>query len=187
MKNILVLGATGKCGKKIIEKLLNIEDYNVTAFSLTCSKTFENTDNLFVFDANAMNTMYLNAAIKNQDVIICSLKTKDIFLITEKLINLVNPNQRLIFLASTNNVSDKKYLQEEKRAISLLELSSLNYTIIRTSDIIDGSVDNCNIFYNCEDVDMNLTNMASVLKVVDDIISDSNKFLKNDITLVRKV
>jgi hypothetical protein len=131
--------------------------------------------------------MYLNAALKYQDLIICAIRSKDIFHITEKIINLIGKDQRLIFLASTNNVSDKKFLQEEKRALSILEKSSLNYTIIRTSDIIDGSVDNCNIFYDCEDIDLNLTNMASVLKVIDDIIIDSNIFLKKDITLVRKV
>ena len=156
--NILVTGATGFLGKRLVSTLIK-ENYKVKVLLRENRKMPFSHKNLECFDCNVHNTMHLKEACKNSDIIIhlaavVNAKNKEEYIKvnvsgTINLINCanINPPMQFIFISSVNVLNGNNYYALSKKEAEREVINSgLNYTILRPT-MLYGPGDNKNIGY----------------------------------------
>lgn len=156
--NILVTGATGFLGKRLVAALLK-KNYKVKVSLRENRKMPFSHENLESFDCDLQDTMHLKEVCKNIDIIIhlaavINARNKEEYIKvnvsgTINLINCVNnnPPKQFIFISSVNVLNGSSYYAlSKKEAEREVMKSGLNYTIIRPT-MLYGPGDVKNIGY----------------------------------------
>ena len=160
---IIVFGATGGTGKKLVEQALE-QNHQVTAFVRSPEKMdLQNQSNLKIFKGDVLNLNQVVKAVENQEVVFCNLGTPasdKSELRTAGTNNIVKAMQannvkRMICQTSLGFGDSKevlpwhmKYLivpfilkhafKDHEQQERVIEKSELNWTIVRPGNMTNG-------------------------------------------------
>lgn len=154
MKHILLLGATGTLGTELTKKLIREDKYRLTLFSRHASRVYTDSGNISVIDGDALSITDLEKAIRGIDIVYCAISGNDLPQIAENLVSVMRKAgvSRLLFMGAVgiyNEIPDeidgKDNLDNEpaqipnRKAVDIIESSSLNYTILRPGYLREGA------------------------------------------------
>ena len=152
MKKVLVLGAGGQIARWVIEMLANREDIKLTLFLRHAKKLKSPPKNSEVVQGDVLHKNQLNAVIAGQDIVYANLTGTDIDRQAKAIVEAMGAAgvKRLIFVASLgiydevpgkfgewNRRQIGAYLPPFRRAADAIEVSALDYTILRPAWLTD--------------------------------------------------
>lgn len=153
MKKVLVLGAGGQIARWVIEMLENTHSVELTLFLRHPKRlTGDAPKNSKIVQGDVLNKEQLNQAMVGQDIVYANLTGDDIDLQAKDIVQAMNTAvvQRLVFVASLgiydevpgkfgewNRREIGAYLPPFRRAADAIEVSSLDYTILRPAWLTD--------------------------------------------------
>lgn len=150
--NILVLGATGRVGKKIVQKGLD-HQYSVTAFVRNPEKLGLHSSYLTIFQGDVLNQNDVNMALGKADIVISALSTdkkntlsrsmshliqamemnkliKIITIGTAGILNSRSQDGLYRFQTSESRRKSTTAAEDHLKAYQLLQQSNLEWTIV---------------------------------------------------------
>lgn len=201
MKNVLVLGATGLFGKAFVKELEKIGKYKITTFSRHATKIYEANSLIIPFDGDALNYEKLLNAMKNIDVVYYAISGSDLSKITKNIIKAMNEMNlsRLIFMGAIgiyneipvelddeDNVKNNPEQIPNLEAVTLVENSNLNYTVLRPGYLIDGKKDDFVITMKGEMTTGYESTIPSVINIAIKLINDNSLYSRQSIGITKK-
>ena len=204
---IIVFGATGSVGEKIVNQALE-KGYSVTAFVRNPEKlTSKNHPNLNIFQGDVLNLADVKEAVKNQDVVLCALGDGKIGKIraegTKQIITALKDSTTNRFICQStigagNSYTNlnfiwkyvmfgfllKKVLPDHNLQEKYIMESDLDYTIVRPSALTDGEI-STNYQENFDETIKKLSLKISRSDVANFMIQqiDSKKYLKKAVSI----
>lgn len=153
MKNVLILGASGKIAL-LVEKMLDTQkDIHQTLYLRHLSKLPDKNQALGqVILGDVMDTKLLTRAMEHQDLVYANLAGKNIFQQAQNVITSMQQQVRRLVWISTLGIYNEvpgdfgkwnskmlgsSYLSNYKKAAASIEASNLDYTIIRPACLQD--------------------------------------------------
>ena len=152
MKKVLVLGAGGQIARWVIEMLANRQDVKLTLFLRQANKLESPPKNSQVVQGDVLHKNQLNPVIAGQDIVYANLTGSDIDRQAKAIVEAMGAAgvRRLIFVASLgiydevpgkfgewNRRQIGAYLPPFRRAADAIEVSALDYTILRPAWLTD--------------------------------------------------
>jgi uncharacterized protein YbjT (DUF2867 family) len=135
MKNVIVLGASGNIAKHVVDILVKKDDINLTLFLRNKSR-LRNYDisKCRVVEGNVLDLKQLKDAVAGQDIIYANL-AGDLEAMAKNIVKAMDETgvKKLIFISSIGiyDVPLKPVLKPYRKAADVIELSDLEYTILR--------------------------------------------------------
>ena len=135
MKNVIVLGASGNIAKHVIDILVKKDDINLTLFLRNKSR-LRNYDisKCRVVEGNVLDLKPLKDAVAGQDIIYANL-AGDLEAMAKNIVKAMEETgvKKIIFISSIGiyDVPLKPVLKPYRKAADVIELSDLEYTILR--------------------------------------------------------
>jgi len=161
VKNILVFGATGRTGIKMVAQGLE-QGHHITAFVRNPAKLQLNDKNLSFITGNVLDSTDVENSIKGQDIVIVMLanKTSEAIkqsntIISEATKNIIsgmkNHNVKRLLFVSSFGLNKKIFLPEKlfikivlknifadiPKQEDLIKQSGLDWTIVRPARLVD--------------------------------------------------
>ena len=196
--NILIFGASGKTGRKLITQGLR-KGHNITAFVRNPASLKLWDDNLRIIKGDALNLNDVDSAITGQDVVISALGNRTSQTIWKSNKNISNALNNIILGMNNHKVKrllsitsfgvNKKIFPLEKLYIKvilwklfadipkqeeLIKKSNLNWTILRPARLVD--TNKTGQYKTGEDLSIGLFSKISRADVADFLI----KNIQND-------
>ena len=156
MKNVLLLGAAGTAGSALTKKLLSDTDCHLTLFARHAKDMYADTDRIAVVNGDAENIEALKAVMPGQDVIYCAISGDALPKIAENIVAAMTEAgiKRLIFMGAVgiyneipdeidgeDNLDSEPAQIPNRKAVDVVEASSLNYTVLRPGYLGEGDED----------------------------------------------
>ena len=135
MKNVIVLGASGNIAKHVVDILVKKDDINLTLFLRNKSR-LRNYDisKCRVVEGNVLDLNQLKEAITGQDIVYANL-SGDLAAMAKNIVKAMEETgvKKIIFISSIGiyDVPLKPVLKPYRKAADVIELSDLEYTILR--------------------------------------------------------
>ena len=135
MKNVIVLGASGNIAKHVVNILVKKDDINLTLFLRNKSR-LRNYDisKCRVVEGNVLDLKQLKDAVAGQDIIYANL-AGDLEAMAKNIVKAMEETgvKKIIFISSIGiyDVPLKPVLKPYRKAADVIELSDLEYTILR--------------------------------------------------------
>lgn len=152
-KDVLVLGASGRIARCVIEMLSNVPEVNLTLYLRDTKKLDDyTTTQLQVVEGDVLDTEKLNSAVVGQDIVYANLTGDDIDQQAKCVIAAMKAvgAKRLVFVTSLgiydevpgkfgewNRREIGAYLPPFRRAADAIEESGLDYTVLRPAWLTD--------------------------------------------------
>lgn len=201
MTNVLIIGATSSIGQAAAKYLLNKTDDNITLMARYTNLLSVDDKRERVFQGDIIDEGVLEQALDGTDVVVLDLNENQETM-AQKVINAMNKMgvDRLIFITSmgisnevpvtpgaSGDLTEDSILQPYQEAVSAVESSDLNYTIVRPSNLDDGSdVDNYVITHNGEPFKENHVSRQSVADLIVRLTKDKKLGSHDDLAVSRK-
>lgn len=156
MKNVLLLGATGTAGRALTKKLLSETDCHLTLFARHAREMYADTDHVSVINGDAEAAAELKAVMPGQDVVYCAISGDALPQIAENIVVSMTESgvNRLIFMGAVgiyneipdeidgeDNLDNEPAQIPNRKAVDVVEASSLNYTVLRPGYLGEGDAD----------------------------------------------
>jgi len=163
-KRIVIFGATGATGQKVVEQAL-AQDYQVSGFVRNPSKMQIKDKDLELMQGDVLNFEHVSSAVKGQDAVVCCLgmpASDKSTLRADGTANIIKAMkkhgvQRLICQTSLGFADSKKILpwhmkylivpfilknafRDHELQESKIEASNLDWTIVRPGNMTNGSI-----------------------------------------------
>lgn len=202
MKNILLLGATGKTGSALTEKLLATPDYYVTLFARNTTGIQTDVPNVTVISGDAAIVDDLKVAMEGQDIVYCAISGEQLPTVAENLVNVMAQCgvKRLIFMGAVgiyNEIPDKIGAQynvdneppqvPNRQAVDVIEASDLAYTILRPGFLQEGDENDFVITVKGEPAKGYITTLPSVIKLAMQLIQDENLYVQESVSITKNM
>lgn len=202
MKNILLLGATGKTGSALAEKLLATPDYHVTLFARNTTGIQTDVPNVTVISGDAAIVYDLKAAMEGQDIVYCAISGEQLPTVAENLVNVMAQCgvKRLIFMGAVgiyNEIPDKIGAQynvnneppqvPNRQAVDVIEASDHAYTILRPGFLQEGDENDFVITIKGEPAKGYITTLPSVIKLAMQLIQDENLYIQESVSITKNM
>lgn len=196
MKNILIIGASGSLGKRLIDQLLN-KNIHLTLLSRHAESIDINNSNVDKINANIMSTD-IEKYFKNQDAVFVAL-SGDLPAMVSKIITSMDKQNvsKLVFIASMGiyneipksigtegNLINNPFLQNYREAADLIEDSDLNYTIMRPGWFDNGN-DNFEITNKDEPFGGHNVSRTAIVKYAENLLLNTTLNSKQSIGINR--
>ena len=200
MKNILLLGATGTAGSAITEKLLSDTDYHVTLFARHAGDVFSDSPRTTIMNGDAENIEDLKKAIQGQNVVYCAISGEALPQITKNIVAVMSEcdTKRLIFMGAVgiyneipdeidgeDNLDNEPAQLPNRQAVDIVEVSDLNYTIIRPGYLKEGEENDFVLSVKGEPAKGYITTIPSLTKLAVQLILDENLYVKESVSITR--
>ena len=196
MMNIAILGATGKFGRPFTAKLLAKPEYHLTLLSKSAGNSYEDSYRITAVNIDATNIKDLKKVLDNQDIVFCAVSGVDQPAIARNLVE-INP-KRIIYmtvvgiyneLAEDNggeyNVENEPEQIPNRNAVSLIEKSDVDYTILRCGYLIYGKEDDYVITKKGQTPKGYVSTSKSVEKIALEIIENPELYSRESISITR--
>jgi uncharacterized protein YbjT (DUF2867 family) len=150
MTKVIIIGANGNIAKHVIDILVKKEHLLLTLFLRNSSKLRkENILNCHIIEGSVMDYKKLKDAIKGQDIVYVNL-AGDLETMLKNVVRTMKEAdvKRIIFISSIGiyDVPLRPVLQPYRKAADVVEVSGLDYTILRPT-----------WFTNADEVDYEIT------------------------------
>ncbi|WBU53375.1 NAD(P)H-binding protein [Paracoccus sp. SCSIO 75233] len=152
MSNILILGASGKIARHVVEALAGQGAHQATLFLRNASKLAGlDTSGMVVIEGDVTDEQRLTQAMQGQDIVYANL-TGEVDVMARTILPVMQASgvKRLIFVTSIgildevpgafgewNRQAIGPYLPPFRRASDMIEASDLEYTILRPAWLTD--------------------------------------------------
>ena len=199
MKRVLILGATGTLGKALVDELLKTENH-LTLFSRHAKSIYTDTTKITAINGNALSLSDLRGAIKGIDVVFCAISGEALPKVATNLTFVMNESgiSRLLFMGAVgiyNEIPDeiggKDNLENEpaqipnREAVDIIEMSNLNYTILRPGYLHMGERGDYVLTAKEEPAKGNTTTISSLVDFAIQLIQNEKLFSRENISITR--
>lgn len=196
MRNVLIIGATGRLGRAATQTLLTETDDHITLFARSAA-------NLRVTDparerviaGDVMNARDLAAALAGQDTVFAAL-SGDLGTYATKLVAAMERQRvaRLVFITSMGiyneipasvgggNLNTNPILRPYRAAADVIEASSLAYTIIRPGWFTPGPV-NYEITHKGEPFGGHNVSIRSIADLVKRLVDNDQLYRQDSVVI----
>jgi uncharacterized protein YbjT (DUF2867 family) len=185
MKSVIILGASGNIAKHVIDILVKKDDINLTLF-LRNARRLRNNDvsQCRIVEGNVLDFNQLKEAIIGQDIVYANL-SGDLEAMAKNIVKAMDETgvKKLIFISSIGiyGVPLKPVLKPYRKAADVIELSDLEYTILRPT-----------WFTNTDEVDYETTrkgepekgsviSLKSLATLITKIIESPDKYIRENL------
>lgn len=193
---IALLGATGKFGRKFTAKLLTNPNNKLTLLSKSAGDIFGENPWIEAKNIDATNLKDLKSSLKDMDIVYCAISGTDQPDIAKNLV-AIKP-KRLIWMSVVGiynelekgngdefNVDNEEEQIPNRDAVTIIEDSDLDYTILRAGYLISGDEDEYVITEKGETAKGYVSNMESVERVALEIIANPELYLHKSISVTK--
>lgn len=192
VKNILILGATGKLGSALTKEIIKTKDWKVTQFLRTGTNKIIESDNITVLTGDAIAT----DIFEDYDVVVCTVSGDKL---PQVAANLVKYDvKRLLFTGAVgiyneiidevdgkDNVKNNPHQVPNRDAVEIIENSKINYTILRPGYLRDGSMDDYQIMLKGEKVNWYKTSLPALVNLMIKIIEE-DLYSRESVAITKK-
>ena len=183
MKNILILGATGRIGKLLVP-LFNKEEHKITVYVRDAKKIGE-SKNVNMIEGNVLDETALTESMKGQDIVIAVL-SGDLFTYANNIVSALKKNavKRIIWVTGmgihhevpgeVGKLLDDlcRQMPEYVQAADAIAESGTPYTLIRAAHLTDGHNEQYYIQHEGEELHANSVDRIAVAHLIYDLIAN---------------
>lgn len=200
MKNVLLLGATGTAGRAITKKLLSETNCCLTLFARHAREMYTDTNRVSVIDGDAKTVAELKAVMPGQDVVYCAISGDALPQIAENTIAAMTESgvNRLIFMGAVgiyneipdeidgeDNLDNEPAQIPNRKAVDVVEASSLNYTMLRPGYLKDGGADDFILTMKGEAAKGYTTPIPALVKFAVQLIENDTLYSRESISITQ--
>ena len=201
MKNVLLLGATGTAGSALTKKLLSDTDCHLTLFARHARDMYADNDRIAVVNGDAENLEALKAIMPGHDVVYCAISGNALPKVAENIVAVMTEVgvKRLIFMGAVgiyNEIPDEidgdDNLDKEpaqipnRKAVDVVEASSLNYTVLRPGYLGEGDEDDYILTVKGEAAKGYTTPIPALVKFAVQLIMDDLLYSRESVSITRE-
>lgn len=198
MKNILLLGATGTAGSALAKKLLSDTKYHLTLFSRHAGDVYSDSSRVKAISGDALNIAELKSALDGIDVVYCAISGEKLPEIAENIVSAMTEKgvKRLIFMGAVgiyneipddidgeDNLDNEPEQIPNRKAVDIVEASSLNYTVLRPGYLGEGDEDDFVLTFKGEHAKGYTTTIPSLVKLAVKLISDDALYSRESVSI----
>ncbi|MDD2341318.1 MAG: SDR family oxidoreductase [Tolumonas sp.] len=185
MKNVLVLGATGRTGRLVVQQLAQVADVNQTVYvrdpnKLSCGGIAD----LTVVKGDATDVRKLADAMMGQDIVISCLNG-DVLSQAKSIVEALKDTEvsRIIWITGMGihrevpgivgfllNFLVRKYPEYVMAADAIAD-SGVAYTLVRAAHLLDGETTSYHLTNEGEKIRKNSVTRSAVAKAIVDMVS----------------
>ena len=202
MKKIIILGATGTFGTALTAKLLQETDCKLTLFARHIQDKMQNSERVNVISGDATNKAALQTALQGQDIVYCAISGEQLPEVAQNLVELlpVYDIQRLLFMGAVgiyneipvelddeDNVRNNPEQVPNRRAVDIVETSTLAYTVLRPGYLQAGAEDDFVLTFKGEQAKGYISTLASVVKFAVRLINDDNLYVRKRVSITKNM
>ena len=200
MRNVLLLGATGTAGSALTRKLLADTDCHLTLFSRHAGEMYNASDRISVINGDAENIAELKAAMPGQDIVYCAISGDMLPQIAQNIVSAMNDVgvNRLIFMGAVgiyneipdeidgdDNLNNEPAQIPNRKAVDIVEASTLNYTVLRPGYLGDGSENDYTLTVKDEAAKGYTTPIPALVKFAVELIRDNDLYSRESVSITR--
>jgi len=199
MTNVLVIGATGIIGQKVVRELLDKTDDYLTLMARNTSLVSIDEKRERVVQGDVIDDKPLDEALEGNETVVLAADSNLAFSM-QRIINAMDGKniKRFLFITSmgkyneipvkdgaSGNLTEGSILQPYKNATDLLEDSDLNYTIVRPAQF-DASKDiDYVVTHNGGAQKSNDVSVNSVVDLVVKLVNDNSLDAHDNLAISR--
>lgn len=198
MKRKLILGASGTFGKALVERLKDDNDINLVLASRHATTCFNGNERCRVVDCDAMKEFDLLKAMADCDVVYCAISGDNLPLVAESIVSAMKKAglRRLIFMGAVgiyneipvdlddeDNVRNNPDQVPNRKAVDIVENSSLDYTILRPGYLRDGDTDDYALTFKGEQAKGYVSTIPSVVGLAVRLIHDDLLYVRQSVSI----
>ena len=198
MKNVLLLGATGTAGSALTKKLLSDTDCHLTLFARHARDVYADNERIAVVNGDAENIEKLKSVMPGHDVAYCAISGNALPKVAENIVAAMTEVgvKRLIFMGAVgiyNEIPDEidgdDNLDREpaqipnRKAVDVVEASSLNYTVLRPGYLGEGDEDDYVLTVKGEAAKGYTTPIPALVKFAVQLIMDDLLYSRESVSI----
>ena len=198
MKHVLLLGATGTAGSALTQKLLADTDCHLTLFARHARDVYADTDRITAVNGDAERVEDLNAVMPGQDVVYCAISGDALPKVAENIVAAMTQSgvKRLIFMGAVgiyneipdeidgeDNLDNEPAQLPNRKAVDVVEASSLNYTVLRPGYLGEGEEDDFVLTVKGEAVKGYTTPIPALVKFAVRLILDDTLYVRESVSI----
>ena len=202
MKNILILGATGTFGMALTQRLMQEDENRLTLFSRHASSIYTDHENISVIDGDALSLSVLKAAMKGTEVVYCTISGDRLPQIAENLVSAMTEIgiSCLLFMGAVgiyneipdeldgeDNLDNEPAQIPNRKAVDIIEASSLNYTILRPGHLREGAENDFVLTVKGEPAKGYITTIPSLVNFSVQLIQDETLYSRESICITKDI
>jgi uncharacterized protein YbjT (DUF2867 family) len=193
---IALLGATGKFGRKFTAKLLTNPNNKLTLLSKSAEDIFGENPWIEAKNIDATNLKDLKSSLKDMDIVYCAVSGADQPDIAKNIV-AAKP-KRVIWMSVVGiynelekgngdefNVDNEEEQIPNRDAVTIIEDSDLDYTILRCGFMISGEEDDYVITKKGETPKGYISTLQSIEKISIDIIENPELYSRESISVTK--
>lgn len=197
---ILILGATGTFGRFLVNELLEKSSHRITAFSRHADEYYKEDARIHVVNGDATDKDQLAEAIAGQDVVYCAISGAELPVVAKNLVAVMGGEKtnRLVFMGAVgiyneipddidgeDNVDNEPAQIPNRDAVTTIENSTLNYSILRPGYLRMGSSDDFVLTRKGEPAKGYVTTMSSLANLAIEMMEDEKKYAHESISITK--
>ena len=202
MKNVLLLGATGTAGSALTKKLLSDTDCYLTLFARHARDMYADNDRIAVVNGDAENLEALKAIMPGHDVVYCAISGNALPKVAENIVAAMTEVgvKRLIFMGAVgiyneipdeidgdDNLDNEPAQIPNRKAVDVVEASSLNYTVLRPGYLGEGDEDDYVLTVKGEAAKGYTTPIPALVKFAVQLIMDDLLYSRESVSITHDV
>ena len=198
MKNVLLLGATGTAGSAFTKELLADTDCHLTLFARHAKDVYADTDRIAAVNGDAENLEELKAIMPGHDVVYCAVSGDALPKVAENIVAAMTDSDvnRLIFMGAVgiyneipdeidgdDNLDNEPAQIPNRKAVDVVEASSLNYTVLRPGYLGEGDEDDYVLTVKGEAAKGYTTPIPALVKFAVQLIMDDLLYSRESVSI----
>lgn len=201
MKNVLLLGATGTAGSALTKKLLADTDCHLTLFARHAKDVYADAERIAVVNGDAENLEALKAIMPGHDVVYCAISGDALPKVAENIVAAMTEVgvKRLIFMGAVgiyneipdeidgdDNLDNEPAQISNRKAVDVVEASSLNYTVLRPGYLGEGNENDFVLTIKGEAAKGYTTPIPALIKFAVQLIMDDLLYSRKSVSITRE-
>lgn len=183
MKKVIIIGATGSLASVVIKELEKQKDVELTLFVRNKNR-LSNTKDVLIIEGDAMNYNDVKSAITGQDIVYINL-AGDLETMTSNIVKAMQENnvKRVIGISSIGIYDKplKPILKPYRASADIIEVSGLDYTIIRPDWFTSGNETDYRITVKPEPETVSAVSRKSIAAFVSSIIENPDSYSQHNV------
>lgn len=200
MANVLILGGTGTLGSALSRYLIENTDFDLTLFARHAKEKAVQTERVRVVDGDATNVGDLDVVLPQSDAVVCAVSGPELPKVAKALVSGMEAHgpKRLVFMGAVgiydeipeemdgkDNVSANPDQIPNRKAVDVVEASSLDWTVLRPGYLQDGDADDFTLSVKCEPAKGCITTIPSIVHLIARLLEDPSLYLRESVSITK--